>query len=173
MTSPPNLYHEKQKLQYCLIHTVNNILQKKEFDATKMDEICYGMNESKWFNPHRSWIGTGNYDANILMASLQKHNLKVVWFDKRLGVEKIKFEKLRAIVFNIPSRTLLTLYRGRHWFAVVQKNEKFYNLDSKLSAPTVIAEIANFTKNHVDSGDSEVMLVVEQDVDEDTVVEKI
>lgn len=92
----------------------------------------------------RSWIGTGNYDANILMAALQKHDLKVnnndapifrifeksiiidffqvMWFDKRVSVEKINMENVKAVVFNIPSRTLLTLYRGRHWFAVIQKN---------------------------------------------------
>ncbi|EGT36717.1 hypothetical protein CAEBREN_06818 [Caenorhabditis brenneri] len=166
------LYHEKQRLQYCLIHTVNNILQKAEFDPPKMDEICYAFNESKWFNPHRSWIGTGNYDANILMAALQQHDLKVMWFDKRVSVDKIHVENVKAVVFNIPSRTLLTLYRGRHWFAVIQKNGVFYNLDSKISKPTIIDDVRKFLKTHVESKESEVMLVVENSVDEETVVEK-
>uniref|UniRef100_A0A1I7U8U3 ubiquitinyl hydrolase 1 n=1 Tax=Caenorhabditis tropicalis TaxID=1561998 RepID=A0A1I7U8U3_9PELO len=167
-----DLYHEKQRLQYCLIHTVNNILQKSEFDAAKMDEICYAFNESKWFNPHRSWIGTGNYDANILMAALQQHDLKVMWYDKRVPVERIHVEKVRAVVLNIPSRTLLTLYRGRHWFAVVQKNGVFYNLDSKAKEPTVIPDIRKFIGEHVESKESEVMLVVDGSVDEETVVDK-
>lgn len=131
--TPSPIYHEKQRLQFCLIHTVNNILQKNEFTAAKMDEICYEFNESKWFNPHKSWIGTGNYDANILMAALQKHDLKVMWFDKRTPVEKVHLENVKALVFNIPSRTLLTLYRGRHWFAVMEKHGKLVGESSKKS----------------------------------------
>ncbi|EFO83519.1 hypothetical protein CRE_03101 [Caenorhabditis remanei] len=166
------LFHEKQRLQYCLVHTVNNILQKAEFDPAKMDEICYAFNESKWFNPHRSWIGTGNYDINILMAALQQYDLKVMWFDKRVPVERIHLNKLRAIVFNIPSRTLLTLYRGRHWFPVIEKNGVYYNLDSKLKEPIVIDDIRKFIQSHVDQKETEVMLVVENSVDEETVVDK-
>uniref|UniRef100_A0A8R1I558 ubiquitinyl hydrolase 1 n=1 Tax=Caenorhabditis japonica TaxID=281687 RepID=A0A8R1I558_CAEJA len=166
------LYHERQRLQLCLIHTVNNILQRKEFDAAKMDEICYSFNESRWFNPHRSWVGTGNYDVNILMAALQMHDLKVIWFDKRLPTSSIHVEKVKALVFNVPSKTLLTLYRGTHWFAVLKKNDKFWNLDSKIKTPEAIVDIQKFLESHVASGDTEVMLVVEKDVDEEKVVEK-
>ncbi|CAI2349466.1 unnamed protein product [Caenorhabditis sp. 36 PRJEB53466] len=166
------IYHEKQRLQYCLIHTVNNILQRNEFDAAKMNEICYSFDDSRWFNPHKSWIGTGNYDANILMAALQMHDLKVMWFDKRAPIERIHVDRVKAFVFNTPSRTLLTLYRGRHWFAVIRKNERFYNVDSKLNAPEPIDDIRKFLEEHGHAKDTEMMLVVENAVEEGSVVEK-
>lgn len=34
-------------------------------------------------NPHRSMLGTGNYDVNVIMAALQSRELAAVWWDKR------------------------------------------------------------------------------------------
>ncbi|MGH0161295.1 UNVERIFIED_CONTAM: hypothetical protein FKN15_040394 [Acipenser sinensis] len=34
-------------------------------------------------NPHRSFLGTGNYDVNVIMAALQSRGLAAVWWDKR------------------------------------------------------------------------------------------
>lgn len=47
------MYHERQTKQMCLVHALNALLQRKVYDATTLDEICYGLNESKWFNPHK------------------------------------------------------------------------------------------------------------------------
>lgn len=34
-------------------------------------------------NPHRSVLGTGNYDVNVIMAALQGLGLAAVWWDRR------------------------------------------------------------------------------------------
>lgn len=34
-------------------------------------------------NPHRSVLGTGNYDVNVIIAALQSRDLAAVWWDKR------------------------------------------------------------------------------------------
>lgn len=34
-------------------------------------------------NPHRSLLGTGNYDVNVIMAALQGLGLATVWWDRR------------------------------------------------------------------------------------------
>lgn len=34
------LYHEKQEKQLCLLHTLNNLFQRKEFTKSDLDEIC-------------------------------------------------------------------------------------------------------------------------------------
>lgn len=34
------VYHEKQKRQLCLLHTLNNLFQKKEFTQMELDAIC-------------------------------------------------------------------------------------------------------------------------------------
>ncbi|CAB3400371.1 unnamed protein product [Caenorhabditis bovis] len=160
------VYHEKQRWQFCLIHTVNNILQRKEFTPETMDEICYALNESKWFNPHKSWIGLGNYDANILMAALQQHNFKVVWFDKRNKPSTINFDLLRAVVVNIPSRLFIPFVRNRHWYPLVNFNNKFFNLDSKISSPEKIENVEEYMDNVLRSSDAEVLLVVPMNVAE-------
>ena len=78
------IYHEKQRKQFCAIHSMNNLFQ----DATictkeKLDEVCYNLNPSRWNNPHKSVMGMGNYDINVITAFLQTHNYDVIWFDKR------------------------------------------------------------------------------------------
>ncbi|CAI5454962.1 unnamed protein product [Caenorhabditis angaria] len=167
-----DLYHEKQKLQHCLIHTLNNILQKKEFNVEKVNEICYSYDSSRWFNAHKSWIGLGNYDANILMGALQLHDMKVIWFDKRTPVSNIQFLAVNAIVFNIPCRTYIPFMNGRHWFAVLQKDGKFYNLDSKLDAPEIVENVSEYTENYLKSQNVEIMFVIAADTPEEEVVKK-
>lgn len=34
-------------------------------------------------NPHRSMLGIGNYDVNVIMAALQTKDLEAIWFDQR------------------------------------------------------------------------------------------
>jgi hypothetical protein len=34
------LYHEKQKRQLCLLHTLNNIFQHQEYQKEELDQIC-------------------------------------------------------------------------------------------------------------------------------------
>lgn len=36
-----------------------------------------------WINPHKSLLGLGNYDINVIMAALQLRGREAVWFDKR------------------------------------------------------------------------------------------
>ena len=34
-------------------------------------------------NPHKSMLGLGNYDVNVIMAALQHKECEAVWWDKR------------------------------------------------------------------------------------------
>lgn len=34
------LYHERQRLQLCLLHTINNLLQEEAYKQNDLDEIC-------------------------------------------------------------------------------------------------------------------------------------
>lgn len=102
------LYHERQSRQLCALHVLNNLLQvndswnacsldffnsihysqEKAFTKAQLDEICLQLTPSYWMNPHRSPLGLGNYDVNVMIAALQLRNLQVVWFDKRKWVRK-------------------------------------------------------------------------------------
>ncbi|KAF7639523.1 Josephin domain-containing protein [Meloidogyne graminicola] len=157
------IYHEKQRKQLCLLHTLNNLFQRREFSQQELDEICERLDDRRYFNPHRSWIGLGNYDANILLIALQSRDFTGRYFDKRLPAYRIKHKLIRAYIFNIPSPpfTLLPFFKGRHWFAVLSINNVYYNLDSKLDAPIKITEDFNTFIDKLLEAGNELLLVVE------------
>lgn len=72
--------------ELCALHALNNLFQQKVFDKQELDQICYDLTPDVWINPHKSPLGLGNYDVNVLMAALQKKGFFSVWFDKRRWV---------------------------------------------------------------------------------------
>uniref|UniRef100_A0A8C9PRS0 ubiquitinyl hydrolase 1 n=1 Tax=Spermophilus dauricus TaxID=99837 RepID=A0A8C9PRS0_SPEDA len=38
--SPPSVYHERQRLELCAVHALNNVLQQQLFSQEAADEIC-------------------------------------------------------------------------------------------------------------------------------------
>ena len=81
------IFHERQKRELCALHALNNVFQHKEFSkgniiltfwpgflsfrSEELDEICLRLNPATVLNPHKSVLGTGNYDINVIMAALQ------------------------------------------------------------------------------------------------------
>lgn len=55
---PPAMYHEKQSLQRCALHTLNNFFQEARFTKAHLDQICYELSDS-FINPHKSMFGLG------------------------------------------------------------------------------------------------------------------
>lgn len=80
-----NIYHERQSKQLCALHALNNLFQDpKAFTKQDLDAICEELApDSRIFNPHRSALGFGCYDVNVIIAALAKKNFDVIWFDKR------------------------------------------------------------------------------------------
>ena len=65
------IYHEKQSQMLCGLHAVNNLLQKQVFTRQDFDEFCVQLTpDSKVFNPHRHWMGLGDYDVNVLSTTI-------------------------------------------------------------------------------------------------------
>lgn len=70
--------------ELCALHSLNNLFQDgAAFAKSELDNICYALSPDNWFNPHKSLLGTGNYDINVIMAALDTKGCGVVWFDKR------------------------------------------------------------------------------------------
>lgn len=107
------VYHEKQIRELCALHALNNLFQgdlffeafdsinirgsitnafccystaKGTFTKFQLDEICKQLSPNEWINPHRSVLGLGNYDINVIMAALQANGCEAIWFDKRKWV---------------------------------------------------------------------------------------
>lgn len=93
------IYHERQSVQLCLLHALNNLFQAPVYTKAMLDDVCvkfvaftylnymhfYSLSPDSYsfLNPHRSMLGLGNYDVNVLQAALQLRDYTAVWFDKR------------------------------------------------------------------------------------------
>ncbi|XP_010001122.1 PREDICTED: josephin-2, partial [Chaetura pelagica] len=124
-------------------------------------------------NPHRSLLGTGNYDVNVIMAALQGLGLVALWWDKRRSLEQVVLGQVLGFILNVPSGVTLGTFtlplRRQHWVAVRELQGTFYNLDSKLREPVAIggeAELRTFLQDFLARGLCEVFLVVPQAVEE-------
>nr|XP_057912266.1 josephin-2 isoform X2 [Doryrhamphus excisus] len=174
MSDGEAVFHEKQRLELCAIHTLNNVLQERVFTKETADDICKRLAPQCLVNPHRSMLGTGNYDVNVIMAALHSRELAAVWWDKRRAVESICISKVQGFILNVPSRVSLGIVslplRRRHWLAVRQVNGQYYNLDSKLKNPVCLggeAELRAFLSEQLSQDVAEMLLVVRRDVEED------
>ncbi|XP_021445339.1 josephin-2 [Oncorhynchus tshawytscha] len=171
--SEGEVFHEKQRLELCAIHALNNVLQEQVFTKETADDICKRLAPQCVVNPHRSMLGTGNYDVNVIMAALQSRELAAVWWDKRRTVQSLCVDKVQGFILNVPSRVSLGIVslpvKRRHWLAVRQVNGHYYNLDSKLKSPVCIgneADLRTFLSEQLSPDVAEMLLVVRRDVEE-------
>ena len=140
--------------ELCALHALNNVFQEKVFTKADLDSICSNLSPSTWFNPHRSWLGLGNYDINVLTAALQTKDFDLVWFDKRKHPEIIVTECVTGYIINVPNCLkvgwLQLPLERRHWVAFKEmkmgdpESEGYYNLDSKLKEPQLIGDKSSF-----------------------------
>lgn len=167
------IYHEKQVKELCALHALNNLFQNPNaYTKTQLDDICYRLSPDRFINPHKSVLGLGNYDVNVLMAALQLKNCEAVWFDKRKDPKCLNLESILGFILNIPSEYKIGFIqlpiKRKHWIALQRINGLFYNLDSKLDAPEIIgkeSEFLQFLREQLRSKDKEVFLVVTQSVE--------
>uniref|UniRef100_A0A3B3SPI0 ubiquitinyl hydrolase 1 n=1 Tax=Paramormyrops kingsleyae TaxID=1676925 RepID=A0A3B3SPI0_9TELE len=130
--SEGEVFHEKQRLELCAIHALNNVLQEKVFTKETADEIC------------------------------------------KRSVQCLCADQVQGFILNVPSRVSLGMVslplRRRHWLAVKQVSGSYYNLDSKLKNPICIggeAELRTFLSEQLSQDVSEMLLVVQREVEED------
>uniref|UniRef100_A0A8V5GMV3 Josephin-2 n=2 Tax=Melopsittacus undulatus TaxID=13146 RepID=A0A8V5GMV3_MELUD len=166
-------YHERQRLQLCAVHALNNLLQRQCLSRGGAEDICKRLAPGAWLNPHRSLLG--NYDVNVVMAALQAQGLAAIWWDKRRPLERLVLPQIFGFILNVPSGPLLGLLpvparlRRQHWLSLRCFQGVYYNLDSKLPQPQPIGgeeELRAFLQDFLSQGLSELFLVVPHDVEE-------
>ncbi|CAG9856315.1 unnamed protein product [Phyllotreta striolata] len=166
------IYHEKQIRELCALHALNNLFQSKgAFTKEEFDSICKSLSPDNWINPHRSALGLGNYDINVIMKALQNRGYEAIWFDKRKDPGCLDLARIDGFILNIPSDYKISFItiplKRRHWITLKKINGKFYNLDSKLDNPQQIGEDSEFLcylREEMDSLDKELFLVVSEEV---------
>ncbi|XP_046551715.1 josephin-2-like isoform X1 [Haliotis rubra] len=171
------VYHERQIKELCAMHALNNLFQQKNaFTKKDLDEICtslifHRLSPSSFINPHRSLLGLGNYDVNVIMAALQRKGYDTIWFDKRKTIDCLKVENIMGFILNIPTDykwgfVRLPIHR-KHWISVRKVQDQYLNLDSKLDCPELIGDesaVKEFLQDQLEDGDKELLLVVTEDV---------
>ncbi|XP_038048299.1 josephin-2-like [Patiria miniata] len=169
-----SVYHERQKWELCALHALNNVFQDSQaFSKQVLDELCQNLSPGTVLNPHKSMLGLGNYDVNVIMAALQHKDCEAVWWDKRRCLEALRLEVLIGFIVNIPSPMQLGFVsvplRRKHWIAVRQIEGTYYNLDSKLSKPAKIGDsskLRGFLEAELRRKGCELLLVVTKEVAE-------
>ncbi|ETW04258.1 hypothetical protein H310_04586 [Aphanomyces invadans] len=143
-----NIYHEKQFLMRCGLHSVNNMLQRRAFSANEFDAIAETLaqtTDSTWgFSPYRAVLGIGNFGVDVLTTALLRYGHRTTYFDRRKSLDSIDLSSVKGLLCNISSSRMLGLWQTRHWFTIRQIDRVYYNLDSKLPAPVVrVAQTPN------------------------------
>jgi josephin len=167
VNSCPSPYHERQSLLHCGIHTLNNLFQSQSFTKQQLDEGAEHLAklnpEKSLFNPHKSVLGIGNYDINVLIHLLQCLSYEVIWFDRRKSLDKINYKELFGIIMNETHAHFFGWYKNQHWYCVkyLENSGSWINLDSKLQQPVVINNIQTFLQQQIkQANDAHVLLVV-------------
>lgn len=166
-----NIYHERQVKELCALHALNNLFQDRNaFNKQTLDNICHSLSPDNLVNPHKSMLGLGNYDVNVLMSALQQKGYEAIWFDKRKDPSSIDFSRIVGLILNIPSEMKFLPLRlnRKHWIAIKEIGNTFYNLDSKLDHPHAIGketELVLYLREQIRSKDREIFVVVSQEVE--------
>jgi len=165
-TEPPMVYHERQSLQLCAVHALNNLFCNEVqdpgapaaaqiFTKQTLEEIAarkyaeeqeLGLSSGGLFefNQNRSAIGLGNYSVVVLETAVREHGT-YSWeqFDTRKDVATIPdLKTLVGIIVNKPSSSLMGAWKSKHWYTIRRCRGHDLNLDSKLEAPAAFAESA-------------------------------
>ncbi|XP_069689306.1 josephin-2-like isoform X1 [Periplaneta americana] len=168
------IYHERQVKELCALHALNNLFQERDaFSKTELDAICYSLSPNVWINPHKSLLGLGNYDINVIMAALQRKGHEAIWFDKRKDPKCLNLDNILGFILNVPSDyklgfVLLPL-RRRHWVTIRQIHGTYYNLDSKLESPQLIGrsgDVTTYLCEQLECKEKELFVVVTSEVEQ-------
>lgn len=148
--SSPELYHERQRLQLCALHSLNNLFQTPKFTKSKLDEIVHKYDKSWCWNEY-STVFTGNYDLTILIDALDGEGYCLRAIDRDEPLDQFPYEDAFGLLLNSPLRRpfleRIPIVRslskpGRHWFTIKNLHGTFYNCDSNYTRPDPLGDRA-------------------------------
>ena len=146
---PNQLFHEKQWLGHCAIHTLNNLLQEKWMSYEDMTRISQKLHHTdringlteEFFNPYQSVLPyAGYFDVGCIRTALEDRNLFLSEHIARADLlEYFDWTKHTIIGLIINEEINSIFWRTNHWIALLKTESGYFNLDSKLTEPTRIA----------------------------------
>ena len=147
--------------------------QAHVYDKFSFDAICNQLTPDVWINPHRSLLGVGNYDINVLITALQTHAYNTHWHDRRRPVASIRLPRLSALLINTTSHRLLGLYSTQHWYAVrpFAGGSEWWNLNSQLRAPERLEDVVAHCEAVMKDERTQVLLVASHEWEREALYE--
>ena len=136
-----HLYHEKQLSALCGVHALNNLLQGPVFGAGDLAEIANGLDaeEAALLDtppPPSQRVDplTGDFNIDVLSAALLAHELQLIDADHAEVVERMMTAPQEEEAFLLHVRA--------HWFVLRTLGGMWWNVDSRLERPILIAHDA-------------------------------
>lgn len=166
-------YFERQRLQLCALHSLNNLFQKAQFNKQALDDIVRKYDKSWCWNEYATFY-TGNYDLTIILDALESKQYTLRAIDKGDSLEDIPFEECFGLLLNTtierPFFDRLPLIRsltkpGRHWSTIKMiGDDQYYDFDSKLREPRLIGNKKDLINclEQLRPKDSYIYMVIEQ-----------
>jgi josephin len=169
----PKLFHERQKLQLCALHSLNNLFQKSLFTKKMLDSIVSEYDKSWCWNEY-STLFTGNYDLTIIIDALKRHGYTLRAIDINESFDKFNFQDCFGLLLNIPLQRpffdRLPFVRSlskpaRHWVTIKSiDGQQYYDLDSKYPQPKSIGDQTHLIEylNALDRPETYIYMVIEE-----------
>lgn len=122
------LAQEKQHLQHCLKHALNNLLQREAFSLQQLNKLTDSIGAK------RTWI-LGNFDANVLAAALVLQNMVRVfehfpWVSGQIAVLQGYHDSLYEDRYIKQQDIILSRVVSHHWVIQQRKLVRAYVLIS-------------------------------------------
>ncbi|CAN8068657.1 unnamed protein product [Agarophyton chilense] len=146
--SNPRVYSERQSRFRCGLHAINALLKYPAYTPASLDAIAddlrsyHGANTNHFRHPHRSMLGMGDYDINVLLVALQQHGMSARWFSQKQQIQSvINSPHLVGFLVNLRATSFLArafsfLFEdSRHWVAIPRYYSNFFLVDSKRNQP--------------------------------------
>jgi len=155
IASSPVLYHERQVGRLCGMHCVNNILQRRAYEPFDFQRWEAQIEDQEaaltwWSFPHLfrcfcATVGGADFSVGSVELALADAGLELQWFDRRRKLCELKLDDpcLVGIIVNLQDKKKSCFEddSDRHWLSVLRTDGKdFYNLDSRLSRPSLLGE---------------------------------
>lgn len=93
-----------------------------------MHFLLHSLSPDDLINPHKSILGRGNYNINVVMKAVQLKDYEAIWFDKRKPTSTLNLHNIKGFIMNVPSdykvAGLIGLpWETKHWYAITLINK--------------------------------------------------
>jgi hypothetical protein len=165
------MYHEKQHLGHCAVHTLNNLFQSRWASYALLSDIASslysqdratGLSSVFSLNPYQSAIPfVGYFDIACIAEALKLQRCRIsehVARESDLDSLNLETDNVVGLIVNQSTSSMIGFVRGTHWFAVLKQcssTARYVILDSNNDEAVDFTEEelkaflkSNFAKNN-------------------------